>query len=273
MQPNTIYNTHVRLIFYDDPTFGHYQPRFERIFAEPRYTDLTANLRYFGALYRSILASPPKREANAERATFDRLWRDAIARDKADADAALARLDPWPRITRWRSALSHLAIVSSIGEGQAATLAALRDGNSGLRPCDFETVDLSTFTGVVDGIADIRLSNAFAPFDCRNNRLAEMALRQDGFEHAVAAAIARHGARRIGLFLGTSTSGILRAEQAFRDREPAGGPCRPGFITKRTHSVASLVLYLGQRLGLGGRRSSCRAPARPPPRFSPPRNG
>ena len=58
MQPNEIYNTHLRLIFYDEPVFGHYQKRFDRIFAEPRYTDLAANLAYFSQLYTAILARP-----------------------------------------------------------------------------------------------------------------------------------------------------------------------------------------------------------------------
>src|SRR4030088_1842274 len=108
--------------------------------------------------------------------------------------------------------VSHVSIVSSIGAGQEATLAALRAGTSGLRPCDFETVDLPTFTGPVDDIAYFRWPKALAAFDCRNNRLAEMALPRDGFEDAVADAVARYGARRIGLFLGTSTSGILQTE-------------------------------------------------------------
>ena len=53
VQPNELYNTHLRLIFYDEPIFGHYQERFDRIFAEPRYTDLAANLTYFSQLYTS----------------------------------------------------------------------------------------------------------------------------------------------------------------------------------------------------------------------------
>lgn len=52
VQPNDIYNTHLRLIFYDEPVFGHYQKWFDRIFADPRYTDLAANLAYFSQLYR-----------------------------------------------------------------------------------------------------------------------------------------------------------------------------------------------------------------------------
>lgn len=49
---NDVYDTDLRLIFYDDPIFGSYQEHFSEIFSEPRYTDLRANLEHFAALYR-----------------------------------------------------------------------------------------------------------------------------------------------------------------------------------------------------------------------------
>ena len=87
---------------------------------------------------------------------------------------------------------------------------------------------LPTYVGEVEALADVALPEALAAFDCRNNRLAEMALGEDGFEDAVAAAVARYGARRIGLFLGTSTSGILQAELAYRARDAATGTLASG---------------------------------------------
>ena len=77
--------------------------------------------------------------------------------------------------------VSHVSIVSSIGAGQEATLAALRAGTSGLRPCDFETVDLPTFTGSVDGIDYFRLPEALAAFDCRISQLPSLDLVVDYF--------------------------------------------------------------------------------------------
>ncbi len=58
---NTMYDTKLRLIFYDEAMFGHYQERFEAIFTDPRYTDLRVNLDYFSALYHHILqaGTPP----------------------------------------------------------------------------------------------------------------------------------------------------------------------------------------------------------------------
>ena len=92
VQPNDLYNTHLRLIFYDEPVFGHYQERFDRIFAEPRYTDLAANLAYFSQLYTAILAKRQTSESSAERAAFYQRYYDTIAGEKANVDARLARL-------------------------------------------------------------------------------------------------------------------------------------------------------------------------------------
>lgn len=148
--------------------------------------------------------------------------------------------------------LRHFTIVSSIGAGLEATLSALRSGRSGLRPCAFETVELPTYVGEVEGLDDIKLPEALASFDCRNNRLAEMTLREDGFEGAVAAAADRYGARRIGLFLGTSTSGILHAELAYRARDAATGSLPSTFNYAATQNTCSLAAFLRQRLGVEG---------------------
>jgi hypothetical protein len=103
---NDIYDTDLRLIFYDDPIFGVYQPRFDRIFAEPRYTDLEANLRHFAGLYRRIEASRrPRAEMVAQRApaeresfdqVYDRYYR-SVERASVAIDADLAMLAGYRR--------------------------------------------------------------------------------------------------------------------------------------------------------------------------------
>ena len=72
-----------------------------------------------------------------------------------------------------------------MGRGNRATLEALRDRRSGLRPCDFGNADLNTWIGRVDGVEDSPITDHLAAFDCRNNRLALLGLQQDGFEEAV----------------------------------------------------------------------------------------
>lgn len=148
--------------------------------------------------------------------------------------------------------LSRYTVTTCLGQGLAAHLDALTQGRSGLTPCRFETVDLPTWIGEVAGVDTVTLPAALARFDCRNNRLAWLALQADGFLEAAQAAIARHGAERVGLFLGTSTSGILQTEQAYRQRDPATGAL-PGWLDYRTtHNTFSVGAFVQQLLGLQG---------------------
>ena len=142
-------------------------------------------------------------------------------------------------------ALNHMCIVSCAGFGQDATLAALVSGHSGLQPCHFETVALPIWTGEIEALDNVRLPADYAAFDCRNNRLAEIALGQDGFAEAVARAAERYGAARIGVFVGTSTSGIRQTEQAFRTRDPTPASLPAGFHYAETHNTGSLAAYRG----------------------------
>jgi hypothetical protein len=92
LQPNAVYGTRLRLIFYDEPIFGHYQTWFDQIFAAPRYTNLMANLAYFSRLYANIMARPRQPQASPARAAFDRRYYELIAREKAKVDAMRAEL-------------------------------------------------------------------------------------------------------------------------------------------------------------------------------------
>src|SRR5215213_9092153 len=136
--------------------------------------------------------------------------------------------------------LSAASLVTALGCGAAATFDALRERRDGLRPSDFAGITAG-HVGRVDGIEAHALPPALAAFDCRNNRLADMALRTDGFAEAVAAARARHGAGRIAVIVGTSTSGILSAEEAYRTRDPASGALPAGFDYARTQDMFALA--------------------------------
>ncbi len=147
--------------------------------------------------------------------------------------------------------LTASTVVSAMGRGTDATLAALRARRSGLRPCNFAGVDFG-HVGQVDGIETHALPPALARFDCRNHRLADLALRTDGFTDAVAAARARHGAARIAVVLGTSTSGILSSEAAYRDRDPVTGALPAWFDYAHTYDMAALARFVAAALGLEG---------------------
>ena len=148
--------------------------------------------------------------------------------------------------------LSDFSIVTSLGAGREQTMAALREGRSGLVRCGFDAIPFKTYAGEIAGLDEDSLPDELAGFDCRNNRLAALALRQDGFLDTLAAARARYGAQRIGVFAGTSTSGILQTERAYRQRDPLSGKLPAGFDYARTHNTYSLARFVRDMLGLCG---------------------
>ncbi len=148
--------------------------------------------------------------------------------------------------------LSHFTATSSIGRGLDQALDALHQRRAGLTPCAFDTVDLETFIGEVAGVDDVQLPAHLADFDCRNNRLALLGLMQDGFAEAVHAAIAKYSAQRIGVFLGTSTSGILQTELAYRRRDATTGALPADFIYGTTHNTFSVADFTRHYFGLSG---------------------
>jgi 3-oxoacyl-[acyl-carrier-protein] synthase-1 len=148
--------------------------------------------------------------------------------------------------------LKNFTATSCIGKGVTATLESLLEQRSGLKRCEFETVDIDTHIGEVKGVDEARLPENLYKFECRNNRLAELALQQDGFFEAVQQAASRIGRRRVGVFLGTSTAGILETELAYRQRDPISGALPPSFEYGSTHNSFSVADYVRQRCRLEG---------------------
>ncbi|MEO8314392.1 MAG: beta-ketoacyl-[acyl-carrier-protein] synthase family protein [Pseudomonadota bacterium] len=147
--------------------------------------------------------------------------------------------------------LSHYTATTCLGHGLLPLTAALRQQRGGLAPCTFETANLETCIGVVDGLDTEQLPGHLRAYDCRNNRLAHLALRQDDFLQAVKASISRAG-RRFGLFLGTSTSGILETEVAYRNRDPATGRLPSTYRYRDTHNAFSVAAFLRELLEVEG---------------------
>ena len=147
------------------------------------------------------------------------------------------------------TAITALTAVSAAGRGARATLDALRARRCGLRPDDFSGA--SGWIGRVPGIEAHALPDGFERFDCRNNRLAEMALRTDGFDDEVFAAREKYGPHRIAVVLGTSTSGVLSAEDAFANRDAAGA-LPAGFQYAGTQDLFSAGAYVRGLFGLTG---------------------
>jgi 3-oxoacyl-[acyl-carrier-protein] synthase-1 len=148
--------------------------------------------------------------------------------------------------------ISRFSIVNCLGAGSAALLDALRVKRSGLAPCAFETARLDTWVGQVPGLEDVRIGRGLEAYDGRIHRLAQLALEQDGFSAAVAQARSRFGAARIGVFTGTSTSGIFETELAYRRRDPRTGALPASFRYRTMLSTYSLGEFTARYLGLTG---------------------
>ena len=148
--------------------------------------------------------------------------------------------------------ISACTLVNALGRGTQDCFDALEKARGGLRPCDFEDADLDTWIGRVDGLEDEPVVAELACFDCRNNRLAQLGLRQDGFSDHVAEVRARHGAARIGVFIGTSTSGALQTELAYRHRDPITGALPADFSYLGTQNAMSVAEFTRRFLSLDG---------------------
>ena len=127
-------------------------------------------------------------------------------------------------------AISAYTATTAVGRGNAALFDALHARRSGLKRyearCDFaadlDGPRLDTWIGEVEGLRTTELPERWSRYDCRNNRLAWLALHQDDFAARASAAVARYGAARVAVIIGTSTSGIAQAEDAYRGRDHGG---------------------------------------------------
>ena len=141
--------------------------------------------------------------------------------------------------------------IHAAGRGADALWAAVGIGRSALLPNPLDWCDRTCHIGAVP---DSFLGELPAPLrdaDCRNHRLAYAALDDTMFRAALHAAIQRHGADRIGLLLGSSTSGIHETERAYAYRRD-NGRWPEGFCWTRTHSFGALTAFVARVTGVQG---------------------
>jgi 3-oxoacyl-[acyl-carrier-protein] synthase-1 len=143
------------------------------------------------------------------------------------------------------------SIACPAGIGLTELAAALRDSTSGLRRNDFGESPLPTWIGRVSGVEAVDVPSRLADWDCRNNRLAWLALTADGFFERALAARDRYGADRVALVMGTSTSSIGATEEAYRRLLPDGQ--YPEDLRRHiVHTPHSLGDFVRAALGLEG---------------------
>ena len=143
------------------------------------------------------------------------------------------------------------SIACPAGIGVPELAAALRERRSGLRPNDFGESPLPTWIGRVPGVEAVELPGRLTHWDCRNNRLAWLALNSDGFFERASVARRRYGADRVALVMGTSTSSIGATEEAYRRLLPDGQ--YPKDLRRPiVHTPHSLGDFVRVALGLEG---------------------
>ena len=145
----------------------------------------------------------------------------------------------------------HYTATCAAGIGIGALRESIAGRRSGLRRNDLEHCGLDTWIGRVPGIEAVRLPDGFEHLDGRNNRLAWLALQQDGMLEALARIVGTAGAARVGTVLGTSTSSIGRTEEAYRCLDESGR-MQPPYRQPEVHNLHSPGLLVSRVAGLKG---------------------
>jgi len=152
-------------------------------------------------------------------------------------------------------AIRAYTATTALGHGRDAQANALDDRRSGLRRNDFGGDGrLDCWIGRVDGLEQAPLPTTLAEWECRNNRLAWLALQQDDLMAAIAAVVARHGAARVAVVVGTSTSSIGATEEAYARLSEENGEYHfpPDLDRPLIHTPHSLGAFVQQATGLRG---------------------
>ncbi len=144
--------------------------------------------------------------------------------------------------------LNDLGIVCALGRGKAAVAARLLDGDtSGMVETDAYSPGRPLTLGVVPG--DLPPIPTQAPeHQSRNNQLLLEALRE--IRPALDAVAARVSPHRIGVVVGTSTSGMAEGERAIQSLLTAGSA--PGTFHYGQQELGSPALFLADALGVDG---------------------
>ncbi|OLL30157.1 beta-ketoacyl-[acyl-carrier-protein] synthase II [Burkholderia sp. SRS-W-2-2016] len=143
--------------------------------------------------------------------------------------------------------LHALGMINALGGDVDAIVPALAAAQSpGMGPVHTGIGD--AFVGSVLTPLELAPRADLARYDCRNNRLLLAALAQ--IAPAIEAARERYGSERIGVVLGTSTSGIEAAETAFVYHAQAGQ--LPENFNYRQMEIGTAAPFAAAALGVQG---------------------
>ncbi len=144
--------------------------------------------------------------------------------------------------------LSALGIINALGNSKTEVLANLLAGQTpGMQRQVGWIPDHAPWVGAVTEALPA-VPAALADFDCRNNRLLLAALAQ--IDSDITTVIAASGRERIGVIIGSSTSGIAEGEQALAEKLHSGE--WPPHYAYRQQEIGSPAEFVARFLALPG---------------------
>jgi len=144
--------------------------------------------------------------------------------------------------------LNDLGILSAAGNSGGEILYRLQAGDrSGLVSTDEYSPGQPFYLGAVQAELP-EIGEKYSVYDCRNNRLLLAALSQ--IKSTVDSMIKNYGVDRVGVVIGTSTSGVRNTELALA--EVARGKSKPQKFHYKQQQFAGGADFLAHVLGLKG---------------------
>ena len=148
--------------------------------------------------------------------------------------------------------ITACSTINACGIGTDALHQGLLSGKHALRPPRLVDIAFQTVAGEVK--EDLpNIDPSIPHFASRNARIALAALNHapDGLLTAVQTASARYGAHRIGVVIGTSTSGIYETENAYKSLEDSGH-APDAYSFPHQHAWVATAHFLKHQLALKG---------------------
>ena len=140
---------------------------------------------------------------------------------------------------------------TAAGLGSASLWSAVFNARSHLRANDFTPTPVTAWIGRVDDLETATLPKQFSEWECRNNRLAWLALNQDSFFDKALEAVNRVGTRRVAVIMGTSTGSVGATEEGYA-RLTGSGAFPDDLLRPIVHTAHSLGDFVQHALGTSG---------------------
>jgi len=144
------------------------------------------------------------------------------------------------------------SLVTAAGCGKQIVLDAIQNNKTALRNISYPGLNFNTWLGKINDIDNVELESSLQSYNCRNNKLAKLGLDTDNFRHEINSAIKKYDKNRIGVFMGTSTSGKAETEAAYTQLDQNNVRLPADFDMLHTHNIASVQDYVQHSLGLDG---------------------